>query len=94
MAGCGRALFVCAVAAFDIVEGVSGEYLAAATKTIDTGQGRRFEAQVRTVYKQMAWITIQPRWARYYDFGFEPLTSCMPSAGSTSTAIHRCRSPS
>jgi hypothetical protein len=26
--------------------------------------------------------------------GFEPRTSCMPSAGSTSTAVHLCRSPS
>ena len=26
--------------------------------------------------------------------GFEPLTSCMPSAGSTSTAVRLCRSPS
>jgi hypothetical protein len=26
--------------------------------------------------------------------GLEPLTSCMPSGGSTSTRIHLCRSPS
>jgi hypothetical protein len=26
--------------------------------------------------------------------GFEPLTSCMPSAGSTSAAVRLCRSPS
>jgi hypothetical protein len=26
--------------------------------------------------------------------GFEPRTSCMPSSGRTSTAVHLCRSPS
>jgi hypothetical protein len=26
--------------------------------------------------------------------GFEPLTSCMPSVGSTSSRVHLCRSPS
>jgi hypothetical protein len=64
-----RALFVRGVAAIDIVDGVPAEYLAAATKTMDTGQARQFEAHVRTLYKQMARITVQPRWARYYDFG-------------------------
>ena len=26
-------------------------------------------------------------------WGFEPQTSCMPSSGNPSTAVHRCRSP-
>ena len=64
-----RALFVRGVASIDIVDGVPGEYLAATTKTMDTQQARQFEANVRMVYKQMARITVQPRWARYYDFG-------------------------
>jgi hypothetical protein len=42
-------------------------------------------------------------WAQVFEFicltwvelrGFEPLTSCMPSAGSTSNAVRPCRSPS
>src|SRR6516165_5792516 len=42
-------------------------------------------------------------WAQDFEFiclnwvelrGFEPLTSCMPSAGSTSTQVRLCRSPS
>jgi len=42
-------------------------------------------------------------WAQDFEFisltwvelrGFEPLTSCMPSTGSTSTAVRLCRSPS
>lgn len=57
------------MASIDVVDGVPGEYLAAATKAMDTEQARSFEAHVRAIYKQMARITIQPRWARYYDFG-------------------------
>jgi hypothetical protein len=64
-----RALQVRGVATIEIVDGVPDEYLAAATKTMDDQQARQFEAHVRMLYKQMARITIEPRWARYYDFG-------------------------
>ena len=57
------------VAAIEIVDGVPDEYLAASTKKMDDEQARQFEAAVRSMYEQMARITIQPRWARYYDFG-------------------------
>jgi hypothetical protein len=57
------------VAAIEIVDGVPDEYLAASGKKMDGEQARQFEAAVRSTYKQMARITIQPRWARYYDFG-------------------------
>lgn len=65
----GRALLVRGVATIDIVKGIPSEYLAASTKALDDEQARQFEAQVRTMYKQMARIVIEPRWARYYDFG-------------------------
>ena len=64
-----RALMVRGVATIEIVDGVPDEYLAAATKTMDDQQARQFEAHVRMLYQQMARITIEPRWARYYDFG-------------------------
>lgn len=64
-----RSLSVRGVAAIEIVDGVPDEYLAASAKNIDGEQARQFEANVRSMYKQMARITIQPRWARYYDFG-------------------------
>lgn len=64
-----RSLSVRGVAAIEIVDGVPDEYLAASGKNMDAEQARQFEAQVRSLYKQMARITIQPRWARYYDFG-------------------------
>ena len=64
-----RSLSVRGVAAIEIVDGVPDEYLAAATKNMDGEQARQFETNVRSMYKQMARITIQPRWARYYDVG-------------------------
>lgn len=64
-----RALFVRGVTAIDLVDGVPAEYIAASAKGMDAEQARQFEAHVRAFYKQMARITILPRWARYYDFG-------------------------
>jgi hypothetical protein len=42
--------------------------LEASTKSVSGEQASQFEANVRSVYKQMARIAIEPRWARYYDF--------------------------
>ena len=64
-----RALSVRGVAAIDVVDGVPAEYLAAAVKGMDGEQAAQFEAQVRALYKRMARITIEPLWARYFDFG-------------------------
>jgi uncharacterized protein YndB with AHSA1/START domain len=67
-AAASKALCVRGVASIDIVDGVPQEYLAATAKGIPADQHGQFEAQVRSVYKQMARISIEPRWARYYDF--------------------------
>jgi hypothetical protein len=64
-----QALLIRGVASIDIVDGIPSEYLAASTKSMAGEQARQFEAQVRSVYKQMARIAIEPRWVRYYDFG-------------------------
>jgi hypothetical protein len=50
------------------VDGVPEEYLAATAKGFTAEQHVQFETHVRSVYKQMARISIEPRWARYYDF--------------------------
>ena len=65
-----RALFIRGVASMEVVDGVPDEYLAAAAKNPQTTSAERdqFEKQVRSVYQQMARISIEPRWARYYDF--------------------------
>ena len=64
-----RALLVRGVASIEIVDGVASEYLAAAAKSTKGDELAAFEANVRSLYKQMARITIAPKWARYYDFG-------------------------
>lgn len=63
-----KALCVRGVATIDIVDGVPEEYLTLTAKGIPADQFGQFEAHVRSVYKQMALISIEPRWARYYDF--------------------------
>jgi hypothetical protein len=60
---------VLALASIEVVDGVPEEYLEAAGKTMPADQHQQFETAVRSMYKQMARITIEPRWARYYDFG-------------------------
>jgi uncharacterized protein YndB with AHSA1/START domain len=67
-AAASKALSVRGVAAIEVVDGVPEEYLAATAKGFTADQHREFETHVRSVYKQMARISIEPRWARYYDF--------------------------
>jgi nitroimidazol reductase NimA-like FMN-containing flavoprotein (pyridoxamine 5'-phosphate oxidase superfamily) len=64
-----RSVLVRGIATVEIVEGVADEYLAAARKTMDAEQVQTFEHAVRSLYDQMARISIEPRWARFYDFG-------------------------
>jgi uncharacterized protein YndB with AHSA1/START domain len=63
------ALLVRGVATIEIVDGVPDEYLDSSSKTMPAEQREQFEAQVRALYRQMARISIEPRWARYFDFG-------------------------
>ena len=64
-----RALLVRGIATIEIVDGVPTEYLAAAGNSTSGDELAAFEANVRAISKQMARITIAPRWARYDDFG-------------------------
>jgi uncharacterized protein YndB with AHSA1/START domain len=63
-----RALFIRGVASIEIVDGVPDEYLAASKDPKSAAERDQWEKQVRSVYRQMARISIEPRWARYYDF--------------------------
>jgi hypothetical protein len=64
-----RALLVRGTASLEIVDGVPPEYLEAARKAMtDEQQFRAFEAEVRSLYEQMARITIAPEWAKVLDF--------------------------
>ena len=63
-----RTVSVRGVASIEVVDGVPDEYLAASSKAMTDEQARQFETQVRSFYQQMARISIEPRWARCYDF--------------------------
>jgi hypothetical protein len=64
-----KALLVRGLASVEIIDGVPDEYIAAATKVMDADGVAEFERQVRSLYDRMARISIEPMWARYFDFG-------------------------
>lgn len=61
-------LLVRGTASVEVVDGVPPEYLAASRKIVSEEQFPDFEAQVRTLYQQMARIAIVPHWAKLLDF--------------------------
>jgi nitroimidazol reductase NimA-like FMN-containing flavoprotein (pyridoxamine 5'-phosphate oxidase superfamily) len=64
-----RALLVRGTASVEIVDGVPPEYLEASRKAMnDERQAQAFEAEVRSLYEQMARISIAPEWAKVLDF--------------------------
>ncbi len=67
--GSARTLSVRGVVRLTIVDGVVPEYLAAARKNFDAAYAAEFERNCRAVYDRMARIAVEPRWARFYDFG-------------------------
>ena len=64
-----KALLVRGLASVDIVDGVPDEFIAASTKALPEAHVAEFERQVRSMYDQMARISIEPVWARFFDFG-------------------------
>ena len=84
-----RALLVRGTASVEIVDGVPPEYLEASRKAMnDERQAQAFEAEVRSLYEQMARISIAPEWAKVLDFqtrlpsAVEELVKKDDSAGS------------
>ncbi|MEU3920412.1 pyridoxamine 5'-phosphate oxidase family protein [Streptomyces sp. NPDC029004] len=61
-------LLVRGTAVAELVEGIPDEYLQGGTKYIPEEQRSTFEAEVRSLYKQMVRITITPEWAKLLDF--------------------------
>jgi nitroimidazol reductase NimA-like FMN-containing flavoprotein (pyridoxamine 5'-phosphate oxidase superfamily) len=64
-----KALLVRGVATLETVDGVTEEYLASATESFDGAELDAFKRKSQSAYKQMVRISIEPRWARFYDFG-------------------------
>ncbi|MCM1977328.1 MULTISPECIES: pyridoxamine 5'-phosphate oxidase family protein [unclassified Streptomyces] len=67
--GSARALSVRGVVHLTVVDGVVPEYLAAARKNFDAEYAAEFERNCRALYDRMARLAVEPRWARFYDFG-------------------------
>jgi Pyridoxamine 5'-phosphate oxidase len=61
-------LLVRGTASIEIVDGVPDDYLEASRKGLPPEEWSAFEDQVRSVYPQMARITIRPEWAKLLDF--------------------------
>lgn len=64
-----KSLLVRGLATVETVDSVPDEYLAAAAKSMDGAKLKEFEQAVRALYTQMARISIEPTWARFFDFG-------------------------
>jgi len=64
-----KSLLVRGFAHLETVDGVADEYLEAAKKALDPDTHAAFEGHVRSTYEQQVRISIEPRWARFYDFG-------------------------
>ena len=64
-----KALQVRGIAHLDTVDGVADEYLEMAGRSMEGSALEEFERNVRQTYDQMVRISIEPQWARFYDFG-------------------------
>lgn len=64
-----KALLVRGLATLETVDGVTEEYLASARSSMSGAELAEFEANVRSTYPQMVRISVEPLWARFYDFG-------------------------
>ena len=84
-----KALLVRGIATVEIVDGVPEEYLAGSRKTLAAEHVEPFERQVRSMYPQMARISIEPRWARFYDFGAGRIPSFLSTLASEAEARAR-----
>jgi nitroimidazol reductase NimA-like FMN-containing flavoprotein (pyridoxamine 5'-phosphate oxidase superfamily) len=62
-------LLVRGIASLTTVDGVADEYIEMSTKSMDAAQQAEFEREVRKTYEQMVRISIEPVWARFFDYG-------------------------
>lgn len=76
-----KALLVRGLATLETVDGVTEEYLASARKDMDGPELAEFERNVRSTYRQMVRISIEPLWARFYDFGAGRLPEFLAALG-------------
>lgn len=76
-----KALLIRGLATLETVDGVTEEYLASARKDMGGPELAEFERNVRSTYRQMVRISIEPLWARFYDFGAGRLPEFLAALG-------------
>ena len=64
-----RALYVRGLATIEVSDAALDEYLAKSVEGLNEDDRRAGEAKLRSIHQGMALILVEPRWARYYDFG-------------------------
>ena len=67
--GGAKSLLIRGIASLETVDGLADEYIAMSAKSMDASQRAEFEREVRKVYKKMVRISIEPQWARFFDYG-------------------------
>jgi nitroimidazol reductase NimA-like FMN-containing flavoprotein (pyridoxamine 5'-phosphate oxidase superfamily) len=77
-----KSLLVRGVSTLETVDGIPDEYLAASRKSLDAEQAEAFALQVESMYPQMVRISIEPRWARFFDFGAGRIPSFLAELAS------------
>jgi hypothetical protein len=68
----------------DTVDGVPDVYIAASAKSLEPSKLAEFERHVRSTYNQMVRISIEPQWARFYDFGAGRVPAFLANLGDDS----------
>jgi hypothetical protein len=81
-----KAVLVRGIASLETVDGIPDEYLAGSRKVLGAEEVEAFEQQVRSLYDQMVRISIEPRWARFFDFGAGRLPSFLSKLASDADA--------
>ena len=81
-----KSLQVRGTASVEIVDGIPDDYLAGSRKSLDAERAVAFERAVRSMYPQMARISIEPHWARFYDFGAGRIPAFLSTLASEAEA--------
>ena len=68
-----RSLLVRGLATIEVTDAVREEHIANSIEGLDEDRRPAAEAKLRSIHRRMARISVEPRWARYYDFGAGPV---------------------
>lgn len=69
LAPAARALLVRGIATVEVSEAALEYYISGSLEGLDGDDRRSAENQLRSLHHEMALLSVEPRWARYYDFG-------------------------